>query len=489
MKIKNKSGAAANSMFLAFVKIITTLLSLITIRVLCSILSEAEYGTYAQVLLIVSTISSITILGMTDAINYFYNKHNGNKKANEYVSTIFLMQLVVSIIGIASVLSGRDLIIHFFDNDSLENLLIFAALFPLMQNLISMMQVLFISIGKAKQIAYRNMIISILNLCCFSIGCYLTRNIYILFLVTSALNILQILYFIVSLIQNGVKVRFECVRFDIIKEILTYCIPMEMFILTNSLSRDIDKYIVSAFESTEKVAIYANAAKVLPFDIIMTSFLTVMVPILTRMLGEKDFKGSRKLYSDFLMFSCISTTILAAGVIPLAEEMVEMLYSAKYLAAVPIFRVYILIDIIRVMSLSLVLAASGKTSLLMKISLGALSANLLLNIGFYKIFGIIGPSIATFLIMFITGILITHFSAKIMQTTISMMLPLKELFINILKISCLCVATFLLKRYVGIFIENYFIILVICYGCYLVLAFFLFWKKIIYYYKQLNKSK
>lgn len=489
MNIRLKSGAAINSMLLAFVKIITSLLSMATTRILCSILSETQYGTYAQVLLIVSTIASITILGMTDAVNYFYNKYYGTRKANEYVATIFFLQLIVSFFGFVFVFAGKDFIVQYFGNSSIENLLVFAAILPFINNLLSMLQVLFISIGKAKLIAFRNLIVSILNLCCFSIGCYVTNNIRILLAITVSLNVLQILYLVIVLTKNGLIIKFRDINISFSGEIFKYCIPMEMFILTNALARDMDKYVISGYESTEVVAMYTNAAKVLPFDIIMTSFLTVLIPIITKLLGEKNKKEASALYSDFLMFSCITTMIMAAGVIPIAENVVLFLYSSKYIDATPIFRVYVMVDIIRFMSLSLVLSASGKTKLLMKISIGSLLANLILNIILYKIFGVIGPSIATLLIMFVSGLLMIHFSAATMGAKMHEILNVKVLLSHLIKITVLCMAEGLLKHILDGFIDNYFVTLVVCFGTYFILAILIFKNQIIYNFTKLNERR
>ena len=489
LSIRLKSGAATNSMLLAFVKVITSLLSMATTRILCSILSETQYGTYSQVLLIVSTIASITILGMTDAVNYFYNKHYGTKKANEYVATIFFLQLIVSFVGFVFVFVCKGFIVQYFGNSSLQNLLFFAAILPFINNLLSMLQVLFISIGKAKLIAFRNLIVSILNLCCFSIGCYVTNDIRILLVITISLNALQIVYLVIVLMKNGLKIRFRDINISLSSKVFKYCIPMEMFILTNALSRDMDKYVISGYESTEVVAMYTNAAKVLPFDIIMTSFLTVLIPIITKLFGEKNNKEASVLYSDFLMFSCITTMIMAAGVIPIAENVVQFLYSSKYIDATPIFRVYIIVDIIRFMSLSLVLSAVGKTKLLMRISIGSLFANLILNIILYKMLGVIGPSIATLLIMFVSGLLMIHFSAVTMGTKMREIFNIKILLSHLIKITVLCMVEGLLKHILDGVIDNYLVTLVICFGTYFILAILIFKNIIIYYFTKLNERR
>jgi len=347
-----------------------------------------------------------------------------------------------------------------------------------MQNLISMLQVLFISIGEAKKIAYRNFIISISNLILFTIGSYYIRKVYILLLFTTALNGIQIIYFCIVLFRSGIIFKVRDIKLAYIKDILKYCIPMAMFIMTNSLSRDLDKYVVSAFTNAETLAMYSNASRILPFDIIMISFVTVLTPVLTRILGEKQYIKAQKVYSSFLMISYLSTVILANAMC--------FLYSEKYVEGTSIFVIYIIIDIIRFMGLSLVLSATGNSAILMKISLVSLGANAVLNVILFKIFGIIGPAIATLVVMLGAGMITLKCSSKAMNSTILRVFDVKELLKKTIVIVMVCMVEYLLSKVVVNFSTNNFIILAICYGSYMMAALLIFKKSIIYYYKELN---
>lgn len=483
--MKNRKGVAGDSISLAFVKIITTVLGLATTRILCSFLSKSDYGTYSQVLLLVSSVSSITILGMSDGINYYYN-NKGYKKGKEYVSTIFFMQLIVSIFGMIVITIISPQLMRYLKNDNLKNLLVFVYILPLMQNLIAMLQVLFISIGEAKKIAYRNFIISVSNLILFTIGSYYIREVYILLLFTTVLNGIQIIYFCIVLFKSGIIISVKDINLGYIKGILKYCIPMAMFIMTNALSRDLDKYVVSAFTNTETLAMYSNASRILPFDIIMTSFVTVLTPVLTRILGEKQYIKAQRVYSSFLMMSYLSTVILAAGIIPIASNAMCFLYSEKYVEGTSIFVIYIIIDIIRFMGLSLVLSATGNSAILMKISVVSLGANAVLNVILFRIFGIIGPAIATLVVMLGAGITTLKYSSKAMNSTIFRVLDIKELLKKTIVIVMICMVEYVLSRVVVNLFTNNFMILAVCYGFYVIVALLIFRKSIIYYYKELN---
>ena len=59
-------GPSADSLLLLFVRVITLLLSMVTTRILSQELSVTDYGTYSEITLLIATIFSLTIFGMTD---------------------------------------------------------------------------------------------------------------------------------------------------------------------------------------------------------------------------------------------------------------------------------------------------------------------------------------------------------------------------------------------------------------------------------------
>ena len=96
--------------------------------------------------------------------------------------------------------------------------------------------------------------------------------------------------------------------------------------------------------------------------------------------------------------------------------LMELLYSAKYISGLPVFVIYILVDIFKTLNVTLILSAAGKGRSLLTISLTSLLANIILNIILYNLMGIIGPAISTLLITAVTGLIIQACCAKILKT-------------------------------------------------------------------------
>ena len=248
-------GTSGDSVFLIFVRMVTLVLGLVMTRVLSDHFSLHDYGTYSQVMLLITTVSSMTTLGMMDGINFFFCKEEDENKRNSYVSTIFFLQYAAGIVVSVTVLACSVPIAKYFGNESLKSLMIYAAVLPIVTNTISLLQVLFIAIGKAKQIALRNLIVSLLKLVAVTLACYVFDSVAVIFLCQVITDLLQVVYFTYTLRRNNC--RINVLRFDksLIKEILVYCIPMAMFAVIKSLNRESDKLVISFFTSTETMAV------------------------------------------------------------------------------------------------------------------------------------------------------------------------------------------------------------------------------------------
>lgn len=410
------------------VRMVTLVLGIVMTRLLSDHFSLHDYGTYSQVMLLVTTISSMTTLGMMDGINFFFCKESDEKKRDAYVSTMFFLQYAASIVVSVTVLLCTVPISQYFGNESLKSLMIYAAVLPAVTNTIYLLQVLFIAIGKAKQIAIRNLIVSVLKLGAVTLACYVFDSVAVIFLCQLITDVLQVVYFMLTLGKNNCKINVLKFDTSLIKEILFYCIPMAMFAVIKSLNRESDKLVISFFTNTETLAVYANASKLLPFDIIMTSFCTVLLPYFTRYIAKKKYSQSQTLYKSFLELSYIATTILAAGAICIAPELMRFLYTEKYTAAdfsIAVFIIYILVDIFSFMNMTLILSAAGKTKTIMFASIGTFFANVVLNIALYFVMGEMGPALATLLVTLLQGGVLLTLGAKELCSSVWKMFDFK----------------------------------------------------------------
>lgn len=488
-RLRLGNGAATNSVLLTFVQVITTLLGLIVTKLLSVNFSLEEYGTYSQALLVTTTVTSLSILGLTNATNYFYNRTSDETQQEIFLSTIFTIQYVVGTICGILVIVFRGGIAQYFANDRLKNILIIVAFTPFLTNLIQMYQTLFVSIGKAKVIAIRNLFVSLIRLITVIIACYVLNNIVTVLMVILGLDIIQVAYFSILFTKYRHPIRIKNARSDLISEILHFSIPMAIYVLTNSLSRDIDKYVVSAFSNTETLAIYTNAAKVLPFDMLTASLITVLVPIITRYINSKQHIEAQKVFKLYLRVGYILTCTFVGGAIAVSKQLMLFLYDTKYLVGLPIFIVYLFIDMIRFANVTTILSGAGKTRILMSISVSMLLANSILNVIAFKTVGLIGPALVTLILTMAMTLVLLHFGAREIKCTIKSLFDFKEIGLIAFEILAFGIGAHFLSNALMKLGVSYVINLIISYGMYIIAMCSTNSKRIIGCLKALNAFK
>ena len=484
----NKKGIIVDSFALAFVRVVTMLLSIICIKILSVEFSLQDYGTYSQAILIVTTVTSFSILGLTDATNYYFNQCKADDR-NSYISTIFCIQYIVGFLCGIGIIIFQDALESYFDNEQLYSFFLWIALMPLCANLLAMLQVLYISIGKTRAIVIRNLIISILRLGIFVCACYVTHNIKTIIILTLICDIGQVLYFKIGISKSGLKIGIKNINRKYIKSILKYSLPMASYVVLNALMRDIDKLMIGNMADTEQLALYTNASRILPFDLLTVSLATVLLPYITQNITNKKFEVVQKIYGDYLNFGIITTLILVSGTILFAKEAMLFLYDVKYLDALNIFIIYLFVDLLRIANVSLILSASGNTKRLMYISVCTSTANVILNYLLFLCLGIVGPALATVLVTCCTDLYLMHVSSNIIRKSMFKLLDCKRILVVIVEIVILG----MFFRWINSILETNgmasAVRLIMCYSALIGFVFILNRKIIMAYLKRINSLK
>lgn len=432
----SKNRIIGDTAAMAFVKILSMVTGIVTTMILSRSLELVEYGTYSTGNLITTTATSLSALGLMDAVNYYYNGKDISDGREKYVNTTFLLTLIFGSVAAASVLLFQNAITSYFHNAMLQSIYVYIAFRPLITNLITASRNLHLAIGKAKFVAIRNAVYSIGKLLIVFITSIFTSNVSVIFLCILVLEFSNVILNFYVLEKNQIHIRINHSDKNIISEILKFCIPMGIYIQANALTQNMDSFVIGYFESTDKLAIYTNCTTRLPIDFISTSLLTVLIPSITRSIQKGKLSDGAELFKCYIKIGYLFTWAFGLACMILAPQAVKFLYGEKYLDGTTIFVIYIIVDMLRFANLSLILSAKGNTKTLMLISCGSLVANLFLNIVFYWLFGFIGPALATIVVTVITIMLIINQSAKVLNIEIKNLFDGKHI---IKYISCMLI--------------------------------------------------
>ena len=417
---KNNSSTA---ILLSAIRALSIVINLFSSAVLSRTLTLESYGTYAAGNLVISVFTNATLLGMMDAANFFY--HQKKLDQQDSINTIFFIQTVIGVCCAAVILLGQNLITDYFNNPLLQGIYLYIAFRPLLGNLYNMLMTLQISIGETRKVAIRKALMAAVRLVAVLITSFITKDIRTIFLAYLLFDTATILYFQYTFGKSAFPIRPFLFKSNLIRPILIFAVPMGVYSLANTLSRDIDKLVIGRFFGAPELAIYTNCGAALPFDIITSTFLTIVIPIMTRLIQNNRLDRAGQLLRAYLSTGILSTMVFTSACMILSEEVILLLYGREYLAGKTVFILYTLVDMVKFANISLVLSAKGETRKLMVISLTMLGLNAILNLVLYAAVGFLGPVIATVLVTLLTTVVLLTCSARILNSNLICLFDLK----------------------------------------------------------------
>lgn len=408
---REKTSLGGDALRLTISKVLTLCITMVTTMLLARFRTLDEYGTYSQMQLVISLFISIFMLGLPNSINYFLARAENRDEQRKFMSVYYTVSTALSVLMGIVLVCAVPLIEGYFKNPAIRFYAYFLAIYPWANVISSSIANVLVVYQKTRFLIVFNLIQSIMLLGAvvvvqaFGLGFreYMICNVAVYSLL--ALSV----YCISSNLCGGMWVSFD--RTWIIR-ILKFSVPLGLASIVGTLDLEIDKLLIGRLMSTSELAVYTNAAKELPITIVAASITAVLMPRLAKMLRDGKNKEAVALWGTATELSIIVMGLIVTGVITYANDVMELLYSAKYLSGVPVFRVYTLVLILRVTYFGMVLNALGKTKEIMYCSVGALILNTILNPLLYMCMGIIGPAIATLLSMLVISMLQLYLTSK-----------------------------------------------------------------------------
>lgn len=448
MKKISIKGATWDSAFLAFSKALTLICNIVLAKILSMGLSLEGYGTYAQAMLIISTGSSIIILGMGDALAYFFN-HKGkgfdDTLRARIINTVLFIEILLGLVLSAAILIGQSAIVSYFSNSALLKILLVVAILPVFTNVISLFQILCVSTGRAKWMSIYSLILTVIRIGVVYFSVYVLKNILWIFIATLIMDICHIVVYNIDLRKKSVYINPLNISVKHIKSIIAYGLPMGIYAITSTLTRDIAKFIIGRLGGTEELAIYTNCSKILPLDFFVTSFALVLIPYIYRRVSEGRREESAELFSSYLKVGYYTVWTLGVAVLVAPTTMISFLYADAYTVGKWVFVLYVFDSMLRFASVHLILTAAGKAKRVMTYSLVSLLLNGVLSIAFYHLWGLIGPAIAAVIVAFIYMMMILGDTVKIIEVKWTDVFDFKEMLWFVLTLVCAWAITFTLN--------------------------------------------
>lgn len=415
-----------DALILSVSKILTLLIGTVTSMLLSRLRTFSEYGTFSQILLVVTLFTSIFMLGLPNSINYFLAKANSAQEQQSFLGVYFTLNTFLTLAMGITLVAAAPVIAAYFENPAILTFLYFLLLFPWARVTTFSIENILVVYQKTNLLTVYRIVYSLSLLASILVVQWLGwgfREYMIAYLAVYCCLALWV-YCITYKISGGFR---PCLDKNLIRMIFAFSLPIGLSSVVGTLNIEIDKLLIGYIMDTEQLAIYTNASKELPVSFVATSITAVLMPQLTKMLKKDRNQEALTLWANATELSFLVICLIAAGVFTYAEDVMTLLYSDKYLPGLPVFRIYSLVLLLRCTYFGIILNTKGKTKEIFYASVASLILNIILNPLMYWIFGMAGPALGTLIAILITQLWQLSRTAKHTGCTFSQVFPFKRL--------------------------------------------------------------
>lgn len=407
--IKNIIGRNHKFIVYVLLKVLATLLGIVSTMIVVSKLSVANYGIYSVALVLVGFIATFGFSWTSSSMIYFGSKeyHKTGSLKNTFWARNYIIITTTLVITLLIFLFSRTINSYV----GVHNIHLLLVLW--MFSLVFEDYLVQYFLSRERQI-FSSLIVVIPKL------------IYIFMIVLFDFSVMQLIYY--NIISHAITIFFI---FKVRKEDITFTKPDKQYlkkVLNFSLWQLFgfsgvyiinfgDIAVIKHFSSIENVAIYNAAYKLfITFQGISYLISNFYASKISKYIVKKDFNRLNYFYykQRFLILSLAFIAHLILYIF--AGYIVRFIYDERYLESILIFRILIFGSFMYYISVFylIYMNLTDKYKVLQSLNILQAILNILLDVILINIFGIIGPAIATLLaIIFIQGGITIKYERKL----------------------------------------------------------------------------
>ncbi len=182
------------------------------------------------------------------------------------------------------------------------------------------------------------------------------------------------------------------------KKILRYSIPLTITRSGHTLDKDVDTILVGFFLNPAAVGFYVLGKQIADFVTVpATSLGFAISPAYGEQKASDDLDGAARLYENAFVHTALIYIPAGTGLLLVSEPTIRYLFGTDYLGAVPVVQVfgaYILLRAIdKITNDGLDFVGRARDRAIAKT--GASVANVILNVLFIPVIGVVGAALST----------------------------------------------------------------------------------------------
>ena len=416
-------------------------LSFVVPLILARLLTTNDYGLYSQFNVVLSFCTTFFAFGLSSELYYSY------PTAPSELRRILISQCYV-MLTIMGLIAGLMLALPFVKNYITEDpvfsdnyiFLILSVIISVPEVIIT---VLYVLNNDHKVSATFLPVSTIVRVLLIFLLYHVDPSIKSLFLaifLSTLLKYIFILVYSIGLVKknNGEKYFDKQIFINQLK----YSLPLGFASSTRILLQQVDKMILLGFITPSAYAIYAIAFYGVPgLTQVYSSISQVYIPRMVIAHKNSDRYQVKALYHSMVSKTLSYTIPLILVIILFADPIVPFVFSSKYIASIPYFRIYLITFIIGAVGCGNMLRVTGET----KKSLYAYLYSAIFIIPFtyfsIKYYSLNGAIVSAVLGNILPKIILSRYDMKALSVSLFDLYPWKVIFKQI-AISCIALVPF-----------------------------------------------
>jgi len=370
--------------------------------ILARIFNEHDYGTYRQLIMLYYSLIAFFMFAIPESILYFLPKLDSSSSSISEKQK-FITQNIITITALGLLFSLtlfllRDYISIKFNNPDLKFYLVVFSIFPFFMSFSEAFSFILLSLKKVEKVVVFSFFSIACDLLLVLLTGIVTKSLKYVVIGISLSSFIQAIFALLIIKQHFIYPFFSLTR---LKQQMVFSFPLWISNFIFVLGKQLDKLMISGAFSPEVFAVFAVGATEIPaIGNIRKSVHSIVQPELST-YGFENIKKIYSLYSETVRKLSLIFFPISFFFFVFSKEIITILYSSKYSSASTVFRLYTLTAILRIANYSYILQLADKTKILLYRAVLSLIVNIILNILFLKLFGFIGPSMASVLLAFI----------------------------------------------------------------------------------------
>jgi len=390
MNYKEIKSGISNASYLTLASVISTLIGLAGMIYITRILGPHDYGIYLTVLAFVHFFGVFSLGGLNKVLTREGSKDIKNVKVI-LENAVFIRSFFTIFATLLCLLS-----VFFTDYEpTLKFLIMIYSLDLLFEHFSSFLNTIFQIFEKMKYMAVISIIFRIFLTSSFVILLHLGYGVFemvIANLLSHFLGFLVSLYFTRKFAKINLFKGITDVRFDYFKPALIFS-GIGFFI---SIALKIDNLMISFLGNSTEVGLYGPASNMATFGNTIRSYVAfAFFPVIVKYTESSRFNTAILIkYSTILLFFSISICIIMSY---FAIDLFVYLFTDDFRFSGEIFRILVFFICFTWATLpyTIFAQAKGHEVLILKIYFLMAILNIVLNIFFYNIYGLIGIAYST----------------------------------------------------------------------------------------------